>query len=603
MPSVIPPVMLSVSVLVMLVLILGSVMYYYTAIVSEPPILPSYGSVYVRDVSRSNGTVVVVNRFGYPVKALLSIAINSDAVRMDLNITPPAILATWLDLNPGETSFNIYDIVLYQLGAVKPEYVLWDESGFTIANVFFPLERGVGAPLPTGGSGTRRENTYTLTGIGTSRYIPRYVFSTKYFDGTTMSTTLSHYLAFGYMRSICGYREPTVITTYRYGWQCVTSYSQLCGCSYWDCARWVNNTCAEWVCYSDCIDYRTDYDVSPYHDYNSYPCGLDQGVCFYRTPYLTSIVSQTVRSPALLGLMNEYTGLVNDTKRYILGQTTASTSWEYILPSNQQEQCVYTYREIEYWTTYSTGRVCCSTCSDNTICATAYYCTQHSAVRYTEQRHACQYALGGNWWCAGLATFLVGELTSGVATVWVRQSQDSVVITMNLTASYRYTRYYDPEYSDNVVRFVPIYLLEVVLPHIRGYISIPYSEELVGVRASVSATVLSSRAVVSTGSGYRNSFPSILATAIGWEGDVTTAPVGYVTVAREGIESSKTFYFSTVSQPTVYIKVYQEQEPYVTVPACNLPCNSFGCSCSDTVRVSVEVTVRLTPGTTIRTVG
>lgn len=602
--SVIPSVMLSVAAVLIMFIILGGIIQYYTSIANEPPLLPAYGTLYVLDADSRTGTVRIVNRFGYPVKALFSISVDSDRVAADMNITITPIVSFWVTIGPGEVTVNVYQYLERYLGVVKPEYVRWDESGFLIGNTFFPLQRGVGAPRPPGSPGSQTTNRqYTLTGIGTSHSVPRLVFATKYFDGSLLSVGFSHSLWFGYARSICGYQTPTVITTYRYGTRCRYSMCSLGGCAESVCVKYENNTCVRWDCFNiGSTDYSCDSTETPYHDYSSYPCGLDGSVCTYWTPSIARTASVGITTLSLRGMVNDPGGLAVDRKSFSLSPTSASTRWEYILPQDQQSQCEYTYREIRYSTTLTYGRECCTQCSGSSICATAVYCSESSTVTYIEKRHACQYALGGSWWCAGLSTFLVGELTSGDVIVEVRQAVDGIAVRFNMTLNYRYTRYYDPELSDSYMRIMPVYIFTLTLPPIRGYFSIPYNEDLKSAIASVSMSVSRMVATVRTGSGYEDTRPLIEAETVGWSSPVSTTPVGYVALPPSGsVEGAKTFYFTTTSSPVVYLTVLRTVSPYVTVPMCSLSCNDFGCSCSDTVTINLIVDVLLGVGVTINT--
>ncbi|MEM1759457.1 MAG: hypothetical protein QXU26_01950 [Thermofilaceae archaeon] len=601
--SVIPSVMLSVAAVLIMFIILGGIIQYYTSIANEPPLLPAYGTLYVLDADSRTGTVRIVNRFGYPVKALFSISVDSNRIAADMNITITPIVSFWATIGPGEVTVNIYQYLERYLGVVKPEYVRWDESGFLIGNTFFPLQRGVGAPRPPGSPGSQTTNRqYTLTGIGTSYTTSRQVFATKYFDGSQVSIGFTHSSRFGYSRSICGYRTVRVMTTDRYGSICDYGYCSL-GCREDYCCGYdVNGTCVRWCCSNtNYLYYSCDSTTTPSDDYATYPCGLDGVTCNYWTPSIETTASASIRSLSLRGVVNDPGGLAVDRNGFTLSSTSASTRWEYILPQNQQSACVYTYREIYYWTSFTSSRVCCSTCS-GTACATTRSCSQSSSVTRSETRHACQYALGGSWWCAGLSTFLVGELTSGDVIVEVRQAVDGIAVRFNMTLNYRYTRYYDPELSDSYMRIMPVYIFTLTLPPIRGYFSIPYNEVLKSATASASMSVSRMVATVRTGSGYVNNYPLIEVAPVGWSGPVSTTPVGYVALPPSGsVEGAKTFYFTTTSSPVVYLIVRQESSPYVTVPMCSLPCNDFGCSCSDTVTINVIVDVLLGVGVTINT--
>ncbi|MEM4924517.1 MAG: hypothetical protein QXE70_09160 [Ignisphaera sp.] len=599
--SAIPSVMLSIAVVLIMFLILGGIIQYYTSIVNEPPLLPAYGTLYVLDVDSRTGVVRIVNRFGYPVKALFSISVDSTKIAADLNVTIPSLIAFWVTIGPGEETVNVYQYLESYIGVAKQEYVRWNESGFIIGNTFFPLQRGAGA-FPGLSKPETVNYRYILTGIGTSYTESRQVFATKYFDGNQISIRFDHSPSFGYSRSICGYREVEVVTTYRYGSIC--SYDDSCrlACRYDYCCRFVNNTCVEWCCSNTNYRYyRCDSSKTPSSDYATYRCGLDNIICDYWTPSIAATASINLRSLSLMGLSNDPVGLAVDRRSFTLSPVSALRLWEYILPQNQQSACVYTYQEIYYWTTFNTERVCCSTCTGIT-CADAWFCSQRSAVTRSETRHACQYALGGNWWCAGLSTFLIGELVSGNVTIEARQLASDIALRFNITLNYRYVRYYDPELNDNYIKIIPRYTFSLTLPPIKGYLSVPYNEILKNATASVSLSVSRMVASIRTGSGYVNNNPLIDVATSGWSSLVSTTPVGYVALSpSENIEEAKTFYFTTTSQPMVYITLHRERSPFITIPMCSLQCNNFGCSCSDTVTINIVLDVVLRIGVTINT--
>ncbi|MEM1693963.1 MAG: hypothetical protein QW456_07140 [Ignisphaera sp.] len=602
--SVIPSVILSVAVVLVISLILGGVIQYYTSIVNEPPVLPTYGSLYVLEADRRTGIVKVMNRFGYPVKALFSISLDTNRIAADMNLSVTPIVSFWLTLGPGETTVDVYQYLKSYLGTIKPEYVRWDESGFLVGNTFFPLQRGAGARIPPGPPASLLERQYTLTGIGTSYVVPRSVFATKYFDGDKLSVEFTHSLKLGYRRSICGYREVTVITTYRHGRICAPCLCTLEGCAEYNCTKYENDTCVEWNCTNTGYTYyRCDSTTEPMNDYNTYSCGLDGQVCDYWTPHIDTVSSVDIHSLSLRGLINDPSGFAVDRKNMSLPRLSATATWEYILPQEQQSQCIYRYREESYWTSFSYSQVCCPLCLNNTrLCVTESVCNHSYVVVHTSERHACQHTLGNRWLCAGLDTFLSVELDSSIVTVEVRQVFSDIAVRFNMTFTYKYTRYYDPELNDSYVRVAPLYIFSLKLPPVRGYISIPYNENLSNASSFVSVNLVKSSVNLRTESGYVNNHPPVEVVLIKWSNPISTTPIGYVAIEPSGsVESAKTFSFTTTSQPTVYVVLRHLGNPYITVPMCPLSCNSFGCSCSDTITINAVVEVTLNVGVTLIT--
>ncbi|MEM1560155.1 MAG: hypothetical protein QXK24_00885 [Ignisphaera sp.] len=597
MVTVIPSIILSIAVVLILFLILISMIQYYTSIVIDPPIIPSYGTIYVLDVDNKSGIVRIVNRFGYSVKSLFSISINNNK-SVNTNITIPVVLF-WVTINPGEMTINIYQYLRRYLGDVKPDYIRWDESGFLIGNTFIPLRKGAGT-LRRFSFSEPQTMKYILTGIGTSHDISRRVFSTKYFDGDKISIEFNHELKFGYNRSICGYQTPIVITTYRYGNQCYYRNCSIHGCAQYICTHRVDDVCVKWECQNNrTIEYRCDSTETPQHDYNSYPCGLDNHICTYWTPPITSVTSTSITSLSLRGLINDPGGLAIDRKNFTIFPTSASTLWEYILPEDQQSQCIYIYREISYSTSFSNNRVCCNTCSNESICRIEYLCNQTSFTTYITEKHACR-SLGDNWLCAGLEEFLVGDLTSGNVLVEVKQLVSNIFVRFNMTLNYRYTRYYDPELIDNYMRIMPSYTITLTLPPIRGYLSIPYNEILNNASVFVSMNVDKIFSTIRTESGYTDNYLLIDVVLSDWIDSVSTTPVGYIALApSRDIEGSKTFYFSTTNQPVVSISMRRSDFPYISIPMCL--CKNIGCSCSDTITINIVIDLILDIGVIINT--
>lgn len=597
--SVLPAIMLAVAVSAVTVLILSGVLYFYASITNEPAVLPTYGSVYVSEANQTTGEVVVVNRFGYPVMALISVELNTTAVARDFNATPANALTQWVVLGPGETRINVYDIVRQALGVSRREYVVWSRSGVLVGNMFFVFKRGVGAPIqvPDAPRGSK-SRVYLLQGLGTSSTGNGTVFSTLAFTQSSMSVEFEHGPGVGYYRTICGYRPVTATIVYAYGQACKYERCTCRCCANVTCVAYnEKGECISTTCINNApLDYRCDYVTSPQSVYNTYECGLDGYLCLYLHG-LRSSLAVPVKSQVLRGAMQDPTGWAGDVVSASLPTVINSTVWEYILP--RESMCDYNYTEYEYTASISTTTECCRMCDSSLCCVTRSVCTEDVRLVRRETRNACTYYLGSPWKCASRRTFLRAQAGNATLRVEVRQISRGVMLVFNVTEVISYTRWFDPELGDSSIRFVPFYRFRLNLPRITGFVSIPYTENIESAAVGVNGTVVFATISIttSTGTTFTRQLPSSF---VWWYEHANYVPVNAIELPPNlRTNVTKVFQVFTMSSP--YVEVYALSRQDESLPLCE--CRQEGCSCGDSFRVSISVGVVLYPYVRVATSG
>lgn len=572
--SVAPSVLFSVAMITVLVLIVASLTYYYTSLFSVPQVLPTYGSVFVETVDPSDGTAVIVNRYGYPIQALFVVKL-LDIPNYPTNLSKPDSFSFWLVIRPGKNKVCLLCEARIRFGSnVSADHIDMGNSYFVIGNMKYYVREGSGV-IPQEPV-SRPLKKYVVSGLGLSSFSGFRGFLTLYFNETLVAFNVFSSATLGYLRSITNYWNTTVTTERHFGTCCnsttVCRYGALRYCDSSGC------TC---LSCQKCVLH--EYSVNCLSSSNqSFTCARDNVYTYFWTPNIESSAYVYLSSPALAGFNWFETGVpLVSTDAQLPITSYTSRPWPYALPTSS---CWYTYRE--YTHTTSTRTKYDYACDE--ICGYLFSyggCSETVTKTLEESRWGCPSGI-----CVGLSEYLYGRLSDGkVILTSYMNAGTRVGFKVNITLTYAYYRTADPEASDSFVRLTQNHLVRIVLPRIVGYVSIPYTEDLVEMKITINSSVSNLQVKVKTSSGYTSS-PSLYPELSSWSGTAFLVPLGYIPIHQENTEGSKTFYFYTTTQPVIEVAITSPQGG-ITVPMQS----------SDAVTINIVFDLFLTPSSEIIT--
>lgn len=555
--------------------ILGGVIHYYSVIYSEPTILPAYGTIYVEEVYPSNYTLVVVNKYGYAVKALFSARIASITPRPSGYVPP--VTTFWYTIRPGKNAVDLLSEAKKMLPSASSIVIDLDNSYFIIGSLKYPIKKGAGLFKPYDQTSVEYK-TYSWSGIGVADISPPHIYGSLYFTDKKVGVTTTSNVNFGYYRSIYSYEEVTHLVRYEHGTRCHCWTEGYC-VSVWKIDPITNQT----YCGTTCPGYVTCGSESyEYRDYRTFGCAYDGGSYLYWVTESSSL-SSTLNTIALYGASYFTKDFAVDYVVNTGGGTSYRTSdFPYIKPN--QNECYYTYVEIIYTTDLRQESFNdCNECP-HVSCFTIYYtdCTEKSNRIDIPNIWACDSKL-----CAGLDRYLYARITNIYSNVTsLLTSGDKILLRFNITYTLDY--YFaksDPELADSYVRIDMSNLLSLTFPKVSGYLSVKYTNDIRGVSVSITPYMKDLKTMVRTASGYSSSF--VLSTTIsGSTATATLTPVGYVAVSGSNLESAKTFKYETGN---LYASLSFRTLPHIPVPMRN----------SDTVYIIITFELELVPRLTV----
>jgi len=534
--SVVPAVIVSLVVLAVMLTILGGIISYYSAIYTEPVLLPAYGSVYVKDVDPVNGTVVIVNKYGYSVKALFSVRVTK--ITPNPNFYVPPMVSFWRTILPGWNEINLSAETRLATGLTESYNVTIDVSSsyFIIGSLRYPIVKGAGLFNPFNQASSTYKR-YSAQGTGILNIPASGIYATLYF--TDKRIDVSNYLEtrFSYYRSIFGYDDNVVkLVQYEHGIRC-RCYPWWCWVSSLKYDPVTNTTYCE--THSIRLNNCGTGDYTQFH-YNRYACAYDGGLHLYGVSVSSSLYT-TLNTIALYGLTYFTKGFSVDYVEKSGGGTSYQTeSFPYIKPN--QNECKYDYVDMEYSANLIPGSCTeCLNCGE--ICYEVSFnsCVESVNVSVTRDQWAC-----GDKMCAGADYFFYVRIRNMYNNITSQLSTGgSIRLSLNLTHTLDY--YFaktDPELADSYVRLVLANPLTLTLPKVAGYLSVKYTDEDPSVSVAINLNVKGVYAMLRTESGYTAMVPIYVSpgyTVI----DAILTPVGYVSVSGRGLESAKTYRYET----------------------------------------------------------
>jgi len=591
--SVYGAVFLALAAIGVMASILIGVVRYYSNLSLEPPLLPTYGSVYIS--SASQDIVAVENRFGSAVNALLVLYVSNQAGEQ-------TTISQWFKLLPGTNTIYVRGLA----NSRGYDSVDLGRSYLVIGNIRYPLVAGAGAPQPAQPPGSSTGASYSVDGmrvvdLGSSGQR----FASLNFESNTVGVYRELSAWAGYYRSINNYNVKTYIVKDYSGTWCVYDTDSVDagnpGCVK-ECPDPVTGEliCCVYSCGSPDIHYctyRNDTTTDAVPESRSWECATDQGMAGYSpTLYITSVSyssSSVFRTLTLLGVVPQTETW--DTALYTVPQlTNSSAKWPYIY----QDQSVgwYQYEKKEFWVSFnSSSGTCYGSCSSSSY--TALYCTQHN--RLLEQR--TYWGCANSWKSdrrdqkvAALDTYLGFRVLYAEYNITALPT-DGAYLRLNITARYALQYWmvkWDPE-DDIESAKLRIYLSDrvtLLLPRILGAVGIAYTDSLGGVSPKLTAYTESYRVDARSDAGSVNCWSwwcdppvAVYASVSSDPGSISVSPVGLAASPS----TSKTFSYS-ISGAKVTVTIYTPGDGWVVNRRW-----------SDTIYITVNILVRVVPGISI----
>jgi hypothetical protein len=447
MSSTVPIVLLGLSVVVLMTLMVGMVSSYYSKFYAEPEAMPGYGSIFISSVDKTVGKIDVVNMYGRAVKALLVVEV---ATNYGTELRTVSV-----DLSPGENTIYLADLL-----GVNPGNIIYDNSEMVVGNLRYPIVPGAGLPEVI-----KKQNMkpvrYILRGLGKSEYMG--AFATMYFDSNKYTMRVNHDIKLGYDRDVYSVRSVTKLVKKETGSKCYPKYEVLDG------YKEYNGTCTSCSVTVLAEESRSYYNT----DYKSYYCGLRGGKHPYYIQGSTwDRLSYTSLTAALRGFTYYTKHLVSKDRKiwYNNDEFTFSQSWPYIA---DRSYCEYNYQEVKWYTKTGSNpeKVCDDKCGVTRLVTT---CSDYSQVVYEEKRYACD-----SLECVNFKTFLAGKIYYRKYNVTsFLDASGRLHFRFNVTIKFKYWFVNnDPHINDENMDMTYTLTIQLQLPKLKGYFSIPYGDK------------------------------------------------------------------------------------------------------------------------------
>ena len=559
MATTLPAVLTAVVITASLVAVLGGIVGFYSNLLYEPPVLPPYGTVYVHEVDKSANRIVIDNSFGHPVEAYFYVKLKNPPA----NVRP--FVTFYLTIAPGRNVINLLSYVAQEV-SYSGMQIDYENSWFAIGGVKYSLVEGAGVAKPPQFR-TAEQETFVKRGFGWSFFFGRYDSGASIIP----SSTKAYYketadIRIGYYRSVSNIYKVSRISINRAGSCCGYSYGRAACYDYED----IDDDGEPEACrFSHWEYYSRDYIRSCSDSYVSFTCGKR-----IPTLYDASFQTKLEYDFETVSFKTAYYYEKSYVKDPLEPKTTFGGTKTPLFPYEKPDGCSYTYR---YYSCSAHIRYSTDSCGTGPC---RRYITERDC--YGSCRFVYSHKVPNG--CAPDMCIKYGYFyTASIPKIWNEHVIDLTKkeVYMNLKFNYKiqYEINNDPNLADSVIRIFYDHKVEITLPPLEVYFSVPYTNFPEKATLTITPKIISQKVTLKSKS-FTRTFP-LNYVADGCSVSLKFTPEGYLAIYESNVESAKTFK-ATASGCKI---ILYNTNDFITNPLRS----------SDELLLTIELTVVLNP--------